>query len=266
MKPCNLPIGIFDSGLGGLTVVKAVREMMPGEDIVYLGDTARLPYGTKSKEQIKNFSLNNVRFLLSKGVKAIVIACNSSSANAYSIIKRSINIPVADVITPAVKSVCCGGKGKKILVLGTSATINSGAYEKKIKKSCGNFIVYSKSCPLFVPIVEEGELNSEITELIVKKYLSDYARRGITDILLGCTHYPLLAGAIKKVMPNADIVDSGKSTASALRSILYGKGLSAKPENCGKLAVYLTDFSPNFKMLAERFLGYKVGRIRKVNL
>lgn len=180
------PIGVFDSGLGGLTVTKEIIKIMPNENIIYLGDTARVPYGTRSKDIVRKFSLEDANFLLKKKVKCIVIACNTSSAYAGNFLKKNIKIPVFDVITPAVKGAVKVSKTGNIGVIGTTGTISSGAYKVK----------YLQACPLFVPFIEEGEINSQAIELVAKKYLSWFKGK-IDTLILGCTHYPIISKTIK---------------------------------------------------------------------
>jgi len=194
------PIGVFDSGIGGLTVVKEIIKLLPYENLVYFGDTARVPYGIKSKETIIKFSLENTLFLLQQDVKVIVVACNTSSSLALPIIRRHFKIPIIGVIMPGAKEAVYATKNKKIGVLGTRATINSNAYEEEIKRLDSGMHVYSQACPMFVPLVEEGWINDSITTKVAEKYLGLMRAKGVDTVILGCTHYPLLKSKIQEVM------------------------------------------------------------------
>jgi glutamate racemase len=261
------PIGIFDSGLGGLTVLREVQRLLPAEDIVYLGDSARLPYGTKSKRQITDFSFANVRYLIEKKVKAIIIACNSSSANAYYTLKKNCAIPIVDVIRPVAREAALCTKNKKIGVIGTGATIASGAYQREIAKRDKSISVFNQACPLFVPLVEEGWLTDPITRSVIKKYLIPLARKKIDTLILGCTHYPLLKNAIKRELETTiEIIDSGPSAARALRHELVRHDLlNTKPDK-GTLQIFVTDLSPRFTEIGERFLKQPLGHVCVVSV
>ena len=254
-------IGVFDSGIGGLTVYKALKEKMPGEKVIYLGDTARLPYGTKSEETIIKFSEGNARFLLGKNVKIIVIACNSSSSYAVPILKSKLDIPVIGVIEPgaeeAVKSSC-----GKIGVIGTTATIMSGAYEKSIKEKNRAAETVSKDCPLFVPIVEEGWINHKAAKLIIEEYLLPLKKEGIECLVLGCTHYPVLIDSIKEVLGDGiRLIDSAKTTASKVYATLNDLGWLNNSSMEREDEFYVTDFPERFKKVGEIFLNKKIERV-----
>lgn len=267
MAKKNDPIGIFDSGLGGLTVVGEVQRLLPSEDIVYLGDSARLPYGTKSKRQITDFSFANVRYLLQKKVKAIIIACNSSSANAYYTLKKSCEIPVIDVIRPVAREAYLATKNKKIGVIGTSATIASGAYQREIHKHDATTSVFTQACPLFVPLVEEGWLSEPITRAVIKKYLAPLSRKKIDTLILGCTHYPLLKSPLKRELRrDIQIIDSGPSAARVLQYELSRQGLLNTKHNAGSLRIFVTDLSPRFTKIGERFLKQPLQHVRVVTV
>lgn len=259
------PIGVFDSGLGGLTIVREIRKRLPNEDIVYFGDMARLPYGTKSKEQILSFSIQNTLFLMKQKVKAIVVACNSSSSAAYSFLKRHFNLPILDVIAPAAEEALRCSASKKIGVIATQATIESRAYDKALKQSGGKVSVLSQACPLFVPIVEEGWLEGEITEDIIRAYLKSFTAKKVDSLILGCTHYPLLRKSIKKVLPKGvQIVDSIGPTVGKLASILDKKGLRYPSERRGQLRIYVSDKPRNFIKVGEKFLGEELKFVKVV--
>ncbi len=220
------PIGVFDSGIGGLTVVKELMKILPNENIIYFGDTARVPYGTNLKNTIKEYSIQNTKFLLSQNVKAIVIACNTSSAIALEKIQEMTDLPVVGVIKPGSVAAVESTKNKRIAVIGTTATISSRAYEKEIKSIDTTIEVYGKACPLFVPIVEEGWFNHKIAYLAAEEYLSELRKYSIDTLVLGCTHYPLLKDTIQKVIgENVRLIDSGVETAKVVKKILEERDL-----------------------------------------
>ena len=261
----NLPIGVFDSGLGGLTVVRAIKRILPEESIIYLGDTAHLPYGTKSSDSIIKFSFANTKFLIEKGVKAIVVACNTSSATALKKLKEHFSIPIFGVIEPGSKTAVKSTKNKKIGVIGTTATIRSKAYQKELGALNPSLNIYAKSCPLFVPLIEEGWVDNEVTEKVAEIYLTELKKHNIDTLILGCTHYPLIKKTIQKVMgDDVILIDSGESVALWLKNFLKKKKILAKNKN-PFYYYYLTDFPQRFKKIAERFLGEKID-IKKINL
>ncbi|MEA2649503.1 MAG: glutamate racemase, partial [Candidatus Binataceae bacterium] len=210
------PIGVFDSGIGGLTVLKELTALLPGEDFIYLGDTARLPYGTKSNEVIVRYSRENTEFLLAKGIKLLVVACNTSSAVALGEIERHTMVPVIGVIDPGARAAVKASRTGKIGVIGTEATIASGAYTRAIQNLKPRAEIYTRACPLLVPLVEEGWTDNEIAERTVTHYLESLKASGIDTLLLGCTHYPLLRAMFERVLgPRVKIVDSAIATAAA---------------------------------------------------
>ncbi len=257
------PIGVFDSGIGGLTVVKEIRDALPGEDIIYLGDTARLPYGTKSFDAIIQFSRENTRFLIGRGVKYVVIACYSSTSVALEILQKEFSVPIIGVIKPGVKKAMELTRNRKIGVIGTSLTIYSGAYEKAFRELNASVEVLGRPCPLFVPLVEEGWLEHPATEMIARNYLEPLRNEGIDTLLLGCTHYPLLLNTIKKILGDINYVDASKELSQELVSILE-KNNMLNPSGKGAVTIYLTDFSMNFKEIAERFLGEPMSNFFRV--
>ncbi len=250
----NSPIGIFDSGIGGLTVVNQIRKSLPNEDIIYLGDTARLPYGTKSFDSIVQFSRENARFLIERGVKYIVIACYSSTSVALEILQKEFSVPIIGVIKPGAKKAMELTKNNKIGVIGTSLTIYSGAYEKAFQELNVSVEVLGRPCPLFVPLVEEGFIDHPATELIAREYLEPLKKDGIDTLLLGCTHFPLLLKIIKRVLGDINYVDASRELSQDLANLLNKEAL-LNPSGKGNITVYLTDFSMNFKEIAERFLA-----------
>ena len=214
-------IGIFDSGVGGMTVAKAIEEVLPGCPIIYLGDIARTPYGTKSAATIIEYSIKNTQFLIDKGASLIVIACNTASSVATEALKERFSVPIIEVVTPAVHEAVNTSKTGRIGIIGTSATVRSTIYERKIKESRPESSVYSKACPLFVPLVEEGWLNKQETKMIVRRYLHSLKNKQIDTLVLGCTHYPLLRHLIQpRIGRKVALIDSSLSVASYLKKFL----------------------------------------------
>lgn len=265
----NRPIGVFDSGLGGLTVVKQIVKLMPNEDIVYLGDTARVPYGTRSKEVIKKFSLEDARFLLKHNIKALVIACNTASAIAGDTLKKTLDIPIFEVISGAAKNAVSLSKNKKIGVIGTRATIESGAYQAKINKINSQIKVISGACPLFVPFIEEGNTKSKSLDLIAKDYLTPIINEGIDTLILGCTHYPIIKEVIKNNLGFKKIVliDPGQVESENILKFLKDKKMQNQQKTKGRVKYFVTDVTKRFKTVAEMFLDDKIhGSLKKVSL
>jgi glutamate racemase len=245
-------IGIFDSGIGGLTVVRAIMDSLPGYDIVYFGDTARTPYGNKSRETVIEFSLQNTEFLIRQGAKLIIMACNTASSVATEALKKKFDIPIHEVITPAVKFSLKVTRKSVIGVIGTRATISSGIYEKKIKEQTPEAKVFSAACPLLVPLVEEGWLKKPETRMIVKKYLHPLKMKQIDTLILGCTHYPLLKSIIQhKIGKRVHIIDSSTTVAEEIK-----KFLTFSPETDNLLSknstakFFVSDITPQFKKTA----------------
>ncbi|MFH1459330.1 MAG: glutamate racemase [Candidatus Omnitrophota bacterium] len=262
------PIGIFDSGMGGLTVVKEVMRTLPQEKIIYFGDTARVPYGPKSKETVVRFSIENILFLLKHNVKMIIIACNTASSVALSIVQENFKVPVMGVITPGVKKALSITKNNRIGVIGTKTTIKSKSYEKQILKISKNTKIYSNACPLFVPLVEEGWLNRPITKIIAQEYLSPFKKKKIDTMILGCTHYPLLKPVIKDVLGTGVVlVDSAKEVAQGAKQILVKENLLATKQKSkiNNISFYVSDEPENFSHLGQKFLGFALNNVKKVN-
>ena len=258
-KTSNHPIGVFDSGLGGLTVLKYLLECFPYENFIYLGDLANLPYGNKSKKNIIEYSIKCSQFLESKNVKSIVIACNTASSYAYDIIKKSTNIPVFDVIRPCVNEVV-NCKAKKVAVLGTEKTIESNIYYKSIKIKRSDIEVYNKACPLFVPIVEEGLEGTKIAESVIDYYLKDLKTKQVDQLILGCTHYPILIDDLKKYFgKSTSILHSGPVIARKL-SLDFEK----KHESKAKISYYVTDSPQRFEKYGSKFLSRKINSVNLV--
>ena len=260
------PIGVFDSGIGGLTVVKAIVEDLPSESIIYFGDTARVPYGTKSKSTIVRFSLENVEFLLRHDVKCIVIACNTASAWALPTLRKYFKVPIVGVIRPGALAAVRQTRNKRIGVIGTNATIHSQAYETAIQRIDPTVKVFSQSCPLFVPLVEEGWLNGTICRQVAERYLEPLMRQRIDTLILGCTHYPLLAQTIQHVLgPRVVLVDSAKQTAVEVRGVLMGTDLLCGRREHPRYQFFVTDEPNHFNRVGQRFLGQLVGSVERVN-
>ena len=218
-------IGIFDSGIGGLTVFREIMRALPGENAVYLGDTARVPYGIKSPETIRRYSEEAASYLLSHGIKALVVACNTSSALALNVLKRRFRIPVIGVIEPGARRAVEASRKKRIGVIGTEATVRSGAYKKAIEKYGDGVKVYQKACPLFVPLAEEGRIRDRIAALAAREYLAEMKREGVDALVLGCTHYPLLKDVIRGAMGNGvRLIDSAEEVARETLHVLRGRG------------------------------------------
>ncbi len=260
------PIGIFDSGIGGLTVAKAVMQALPKEDIIYFGDTARVPYGDKSKETVKQYSLEITDFLLSKEVKMILIACNTVSASAKEDIKQKAgDIPVLDVITAGTKAVLEANPHQNVGVIGTLATVNSGAYIKSIQKKAPHIEVLQQACPLLVPLAEEGWIDNDIAKETLKIYLDNFAGTDIKSLILGCTHYPLFKQQIRTILStDIKIIDSAESIAKEAKRLLETNNLLN--ENGGTFNCYVSDRPQRFKEVAERFLGRPIQNTSVVKL
>jgi len=258
----NLSIGMFDSGIGGLTVLKEVRKILPNEHIMYLGDTARVPYGNKSPETITKYALESAIFLLTKGIKILVVACNTSSALALGVLQKKLPVPVLGVIEPGAKEAIRHSKNKKIGIIGTKATINSMAYVNAMKRIDPEIEVFSKSCPLFVPIAEEGLENDKVAIFMAEKYLEELKACSIDTLVMGCTHYPLLEWAIKTVMGDGiTIINTGVETAKEVQKTLEEKKI-LNDSGKGISEYFVTDSPETFREIGNRFLGEKIKRIK----
>ncbi|MCP5107899.1 MAG: glutamate racemase [bacterium] len=266
----NKAIGVFDSGIGGLTVYRALKERLPEERVVYLGDTARLPYGTKSKETIIHFSEDNARFLLTRDIKIIVVACNSASSHAVGHLQDTFSkIPVLGVIEPGAEAAAANGR-RKIGVIGTTATIMSGAYERAIRERKPDAEIIPKACPLFVSLVEEGWAEHRVTKLVAEEYLLPLKEQEIDSLVLGCTHYPVLKRVISEVLgENIRLIDSAETTALEVDSILKKWGWLRRV-NGGRNGLedefYVTDFPDRFKQVGEIFLERKIETVTTVDV
>jgi glutamate racemase len=255
-------IGMFDSGVGGLTVLKEVRKILPSECIIYLGDTARLPYGNKSPGTIIKYALESAIFLLTKGIKILVIACNTSSALSLDILRKKLPVPVLGVIYPAAAEAVRCTKTKKVGIIGTRATRQRMAYEKAIKKLDPEIEVLAKPCPLFVPIVEEGLENDRVALLMAEKYLNDFLHSEIDTLVMGCTHYPILEYVIEKVVGKGmNIINTGRETAREVKHTLETNAI-ASDMGKGGCDYFVTDSPDTFKEVGGRFLGEEIKRIK----
>lgn len=263
MKENDKAIGVFDSGLGGLTVFKALRQSLPYENLIYFGDTARVPYGTKSKQAVISFATEVAGYLLLKKVKMLVIACNTSTSVALNEIKRIANVPVCGVIAPGVKSALSATpKNGKILIIGTNATINSHAYSKFLLKNHKHIHVLEQACPLLVPLVEEGWTEKNITEEAAREYLMPYIEQKIDTLILGCTHYMLVDRIIKKIMGlSVHIVNSALATANTVKQTLEKYKLLSKNKNAGKNKFIVSDAPEHFALMAKRLLAIEPEKV-----
>ncbi|MGO9607891.1 MAG: glutamate racemase [Candidatus Binataceae bacterium] len=258
LQAADRPIGVFDSGIGGLTVLRALVEALPNEEFIYLGDTARLPYGTKTNEVIIRYSRENTEFLLAKGIKMLVVACNTSSAVALETIARDTMVPVIGVIEPGARAAVKASRSGKIGVIATEATVGSGAYTKTIQKLLPRAEIYTRACPLLVPLVEEGWTDNEVAERTVSYYLESLKQSGIDTLLLGCTHYPLLSDVFRRVLGSGvRVVDSATATATAVRERLRALKLVRRAGE-GRQSFFVTESPERFVRVGRRFFGPEV--------
>lgn len=267
MNSCERPIGIFDSGVGGLTVLKEIFKALPRENTIYLGDTARVPYGIRSPETVTRYSFENTRFLSSKDIKILVIACNTASSVSLDAVRTHFSVPVVGVIEPGAKAAVAASGKKKIGVIGTEATVRSGSYTRAIKMLDSSAEVFSIPCPLFVPLVEEGWTEGSITEMTAEKYLADIRQKDIDTLVLGCTHYPLLKPVLSHVMGDkVTLIDSAIETARAIQEILENQSLLNISDRMAKHQFYVTDSPQKFLAVGQRFLGATIDHIEKIQL
>jgi glutamate racemase len=253
-------IGIFDSGIGGLTTVKALIDTLDGHDLIYFGDTARTPYGSKSRDTVIRYAIENTEFLLSHGAKIIVMACNTASSVATEILQEKYHVPVFEVITPAVEQVVSQKNRSRIGVIGTRGTINSGIYERLIKEKLPESSVFSTPCPLLVPLVEEGWFDKPETRMIVKKYLHPLKVRQVESLILGCTHYPLLKSIIQeKIGRRVKIIDSSVAVAEKIREFFVANPeIDATIDKSGRADLFVSDITEQFEKTATTILKMQV--------
>ncbi len=249
-------IGIFDSGIGGLTVLKEIVATLPGENIIYLGDTARVPYGIRSPETVTRYSFENTQFLLSQEIKMLVVACNTASAVSLAAVKKEYPLPVVGVLEPGARAAAAVTKTRKVGVIGTEATINSGSYAKEIKRLAPDVEVRSLACPLFVPLAEEGWTDNDVAQLVAEKYLSPFRGTGIDTLVLGCTHYPLLKAVISRAVgPGITLIDSARETAKEVAVVLEKLKWQGSGPGEGLRKFYVTDVPTRFENIGKGFLG-----------
>jgi glutamate racemase len=263
----SAPIGIFDSGLGGLTVARAIYERLPRESTIYFGDTARVPYGPKSPETVRRYSHEILRWLLGEGVKLVVVACNTSTAHAIGMLREESPVPVIGVIDPGARAAVRATRAGPIGVIGTAGTIASNAYPRAIHALVPLIKVEQAACPLFVPLVEEGWFDHPATELVAREYLRPLQAAGITTLVLGCTHYPLLKPLLGRVLgPEVRLIDSAEETASTVAETLTGGGLQAPTGDTAYHRFVVSDDEPRFRQVGSRFIGERLASAEVVPL
>jgi len=261
------PIGVFDSGIGGLTVVKRLASTLPNENIIYFGDTARVPYGSKSNSTVIEYSIQDTKFLLQKNIKALVVACNTASSIAIPDLKKMFDIPIIGMIEPGSRMALNKTHNKKIGVIGTKATISNLAYSKEIKRLNDKVEVFEKPCPLFVPLAEEGWIKHRATYEIAEEYLKELREIEIDTLVLGCTHYPILTEVIQKVIGSkVSLIDSGVASSELIKLELEKFNLLSDSGTIGSQEYYVSDIPAKFKEVAESFLGRGIEHVHKVDL
>lgn len=261
------PIGIFDSGMGGLTVMREIVALLPQENIIYFGDNGRLPYGTKSTETVIKYTFQDIRFLMSLDVKLIVIACNTASACSYDIVHQAFDVPIIEVIQAAAGSAVRYTRNRRIGVIGTTATINSGVYNETIHRLDADIRIVAKACPLFVPLVEEGWVDTSITHQIIAEYLSPLRAEGLDTLVLGCTHYPLLQSAIQQVLgEDIRLINSAKEVALTTESTLKTYEMANASDTFPVYHYYTSDSVDKFRLLGGAFLNQPIGQVDKVDI
>jgi glutamate racemase len=263
----SAPLGFFDSGVGGLTVVRAAQQLLPHEDIIYLGDTARVPYGSKSPQTIREFASQDVEFLLSHGVKTIVIACNTATAHALPSLRRKYKIPIIGVIESGVKAALADPNTDRVGIIATRGTIRSHAYQHALALKKTGILIHEQAAPLLVPLIEEDWLDHPATDAVLHTYLDPMVEKGIDALLLACTHYPLLIPKLQTFLPKEiRLVDSATTCAEGLKVRLTKLNLLNESKKDGTLQIHLTDLSEQFEALANRFLARAPGKIRRAVL
>jgi glutamate racemase len=260
-------IGIFDSGIGGLTVLKEIVAKLPQENIIYLGDTARVPYGIRSPATVTRYSFENTQFLLAQEIKMLVVACNTATAVSLEAVKKEFPLPVIGVLEPGAKAAVAATKTRKVGVIGTEATIMSGAYEKAITRLAPGVEVHSLACPLFVSLAEEGWTDNDVAELVAEKYLAPLRGRGIDTLVLGCTHYPLLKAVISRAVgQEITLIDSARETAKEVASVLEKLKWRGNGKGEGRRKFYVTDTPTRFETIGKRFLGDSLLKAEQVKV
>jgi glutamate racemase len=261
------PIGVFDSGIGGLTVVRELMRQLPDESIVYFGDTARVPYGPKSPDTVRRYSREITDYLRGQGVKAVVVACNTATAHALPMLRDELPLPVVGVVEPGARAAVSATSTGRIGVIGTLGTVNSGAYEHAIKAICPGATVVARACPLFVPLVEEGWLDTEPTRLIAREYLAPVRAAAVDTLVLGCTHYPLLKPLLAEVLgPDVQLIDSAEQTAAETARVLSRAALRAPAGAAARHRFIASDAPRQFLQLGQRFLGAALEAVETTTL
>ncbi len=257
------PLGIFDSGVGGLTVCKAIRDLLPSENIIYFGDTLRFPYGTRSIDTVIRYSREITDYLASRGVKMIVVACNTSSAAALEVLKKDYPLPIIGVIEAGARAACARASGGTVGVIGTRATVNSGSYVREIHRLSPGMNVVQRHATIFVSLTEEGWIDDEITRLAARRYLQEMYDGGVRNLILGCTHFPLLKKAIADVFPDLDLIDTGIEIAREVSTILKEKSLENRGGH-GDIELYASDLTDTIQRLKSVFFGDNGSEIKKL--
>lgn len=261
------PLGVFDSGVGGLTVVRALRELLPHESIVYLGDTARVPYGSKSPDTIRRFAVEDAQFLIARGVKAVIVACNTATAHALPLLEATFRVPVIGVLEPGVEATLADANCQRVGIIGTAGTIRSCAYQHRLAMRRPDLQIHAAATPLLAPFVEEGWVDHASTKMVLREYLKPLIERGIDTLVLGCTHYPLLVPAIRKVVGHkVRLVDSASTCAAHVKTRLEELKLVRTAKAKPTLEIHLTDLSEQFESLARQFLNADFEKVKKASL
>lgn len=267
VKDREAPIGVFDSGIGGLTVVGELHRRLPAESVIYVGDTARVPYGPKSPETVLRYAREIAGYLMAQRVKAVVIACNTATAHALPTLQAELPVPVVGVVQPGARAAVATSRGGVIGVVGTAGTVRSGAYERAIHSLAPGASVMSRACPLFVPLVEEGWLDHQVTRAVAGEYLRPLMDAGVDTLVLGCTHYPLLVPLLTSVLgPDVTLIDSARETARELAALLARKGLDTLGSRPAVHRYLATDDQPRMLELGQRFLGLPMDRVEALTL
>ena len=260
-------IGVFDSGVGGLTVLRALLDRFPRESTLYLGDTARVPYGTRSAEVVTRYALANARFLLEREIKLLVVACNTASAVGLTALSRALSVPVIGVIAPGARVAAARTRNGRVGVIGTLGTIASGAYQQAVADARPGALVRARACPLFVPLAEEGWTQGEVPRLTALEYLAELSESGVDTLVLGCTHYPLLRGVIAQVMgPGVALVDSAEAVADAVEAELRVRNLFTPGDRAPSHDYFVTDVPHRFVEVGARFLGRPIPHAEQVDI
>ncbi len=265
--PRSAPLGVFDSGVGGLTVVRALRELLPNESIVYLGDTARVPYGSKSPDTIRRFAVEDTQFLAGRGVKAVVVACNTATAHALPLLQATFRVPVIGVLEPGVEATLADPGCQRVGIIGTAGTIRSSAYQYALAMRRPDLRIHAVATPLLVPFIEEGWTEHPALRAVLREYLGPLLDKGIDTLVLGCTHYPLLVPQLRQLLGRkVRLVDSASTCAARVAELLRDQGLLRTARAKPSLEIYLTDLSEQAEAMVRRFLGAAAGRVQKAVL